>query len=85
MLNYRLQNKDQKVDQDFQLILKSNSLIARSYLDSPFFYMSLLIGDSFLFVQNAERPNEIFLKYDGEEPVVRIAQELLCCITFTIR
>ena len=49
--------------------MKSNSLIVRTYLDSPFFYMSLLISGSFLFVQNAERANEIFLKFDNEEPV----------------
>jgi len=37
-------------------------------MESPFFYMSLLIGRSFTFVQNAERSNEIFLKFEGMEP-----------------
>ena len=30
--------------------------------------MSLLIGRSFIFVQNTERANEIFLKFDGKDP-----------------
>ena len=50
------------------MVLKTNSLFARAYVESPFFYMSQLIGKSFIFVQNAERANETFLKFEGNDP-----------------
>ena len=58
-----------KDDQDFQVILKSNSLSTKSYMESPFFFLSLLLGKQFLFVQNVERANEIFLRFNGVDPV----------------
>lgn len=44
MLNYRIQNQVKLKDQDFQLVLKTNSLTTRAYLDSIFFYLSLYLG-----------------------------------------
>ena len=68
MLSYRAKHREEIEAQDFQLILKTNSLFARSYIESPFFYMSLLYGRSFIFVQNSERSNEIFLRFDEKDP-----------------
>ena len=66
---YNLAELEQEIEaQDFQLILKTNSLCARAYMESPFFYISLLLGKSFILVQNAERANELFLRFEGKDP-----------------
>ena len=40
-------------------------------MESPFFYLALFLGKSFIFIQNTERPNEIFLRWDGQEPALK--------------
>ena len=44
------------------------TLTTKGYLESPFFFIALSIGHQFVFVQNTERPNEIFLRFNGEDP-----------------
>jgi hypothetical protein len=67
MLNYRIRKQKEIYDQGVQLIQKSASIFARAYLQSPFFYLSLRLGKSFVIIQNPERANEIFLKFKDED------------------
>ena len=40
---------------------------AKAYIESPFFYLSLKLGNSFVIIQNPERSNEIFLRFKNQE------------------
>ena len=83
MLSYRIKMQKEKIGQDYQMIQKTNSLFAKAYLESPFFYLSLKMNKKFIFIQNTERANENFLKIEDNDnwlddvPVDQAGIELL--------
>ena len=64
IIAYRLINRQSDDDQNVQLIQKYISMPVKAYLESPFFYLALMLCKSFTFIQDKERKDENFLRYD---------------------
>ena len=67
MFKWRFNNREDRDDQSIKTILKGSSFFTRAYIESPFFYLSLKLGNSFVIIQNIQRSNEVFMRFKNEE------------------